>query len=120
MNTQQVADRLVELCREGKNMQVIDELYADNIVSTEMPWMPGQVVTEGIKAVAQKSEDWYENLEEFHNGEISDPVVAGNHFTLKMAFDATFKDRGRQQMEELCIYEVDNGKIVSEQFFYSQ
>lgn len=119
MNTEQVANRLVELCREGKNMQVIDELYADNIVSKEMPWMPGKVVTEGIKAVAQKSEDWYASLEEFHKGEISDPVVAGNHFTVKMDFDATFKDRGRQQMEELCVYEVDNGKIVSEQFFYT-
>lgn len=119
MNTKQVADRLVELCREGKNMQVIDELYADNIVSREMPGMPGQEVTEGIKAVAQKSEDWYESLEEFHSGVISDPVVAGNHFTVKMAFDATFKDRGRQQMEELCVFEVDNGKIVNEQFFYS-
>ncbi len=119
MNTQQVANKFVELCREGKNMQVIDELYADNIVSSEMPWMEGETVTEGIKAVAQKNEEWYENVEEFHNGEISDPIVAGNHFTLKMAFDATFKDRGRQQMEELCVYEVNNGKIVNEQFFYS-
>lgn len=119
MNTKQVADRFVSLCREGKNMQVIDELYADNIVSREMPGMPGQEVTEGIKAVAQKSEDWYESLEEFHSGDISDPVVAGNHFTVKMDFDATFKDRGRQQMEELCVFEVDNGKIVNEQFFYT-
>lgn len=119
MNTKQVANRLVELCREGKNMQVIEELYADNVVSKEMSGMPGDVVTEGIKAVAQKSEDWYESLEELHSGEISDPVVAGNHFTVKMDFDATFKDRGRQQMEELCVYEVDNGKIVNEQFFYS-
>lgn len=119
MNTQQVANRLVELCREGKNMQVIDELYADTIVSTEMPWMEGETVTKGIKAVAKKSEDWYENVQEIHSSEISDPIVAGNHFTLKMAFDATFKDRGRQQMEELCVYEVDNGKIVNEQFFYT-
>lgn len=119
MNTKEVANRLVELCRDGKNMQVIEELYADNIVSKEMPGMPGQEITEGIKAVAQKSEDWYESLEEFHSGKISDPIVAGNHFSVKMDFDATFKDRGRQQMEELCVFEVNNGKIVNEQFFYS-
>ena len=59
-------------------------------------------------------------MEEFHGGSISEPVVAGNHFTSKMNFDVTFKDRGRQQMEELAIYEVnDDGKIVNEQFFYS-
>jgi len=36
-----------------------------------------------------------------------------------MSFDVTFKDRGRQQMEEVCVYEVNNGKIVNEQFFYT-
>ncbi len=119
MNTKQVANRLVELCRDGKNIQAIDELYADNIVSKEMPGMPGQEVTEGIKAVAQKSEDWYATVEEFHSGDISDPVIAGNHFSIKMAYDVTFKDRGRQQMEEVAVFQVDNGKIVNEQFFYS-
>jgi len=36
-----------------------------------------------------------------------------------MDFDVTFKDRGRQQMEEVCVFEVENGKIVHEQFFYA-
>lgn len=35
MNTQEVADKLVQLCREGKHEQAIDELYADNVVSKE-------------------------------------------------------------------------------------
>lgn len=119
MNTQEVAKQYVNLCREGKNNQVIEELYSDNIVSKEMPDYPGQVITEGIKAVAQKNDDWYANVEEFHSGQISDPIVADNHFSVKMAFDVTFKDRGRQQMEEVAVFQVDNGKIVNEQFFYS-
>ena len=28
------------------------------------------------------------------------------------------KGRGRMQMEEICVYKVDNGKIVLEQFFF--
>ena len=35
-----------------------------------------------------------------------------------MTLDATFKSRGRMQMEEICLYQVKNGKIVREQFFY--
>jgi len=58
MNTQQVADRLVEMCRKGENMEAIEELYADNVVSREIPGVPGEV-TSGIKAVFKKSEDWY-------------------------------------------------------------
>jgi len=118
MNTQQVADRLIEMCRKGENMQALEELYADNVVSREMPGMPGEV-TSGIKEVFKKSEDWYNNVQEFHSGDISDPIVAGNHFSCTMDFDVTFKDRGRQQINEVCVYEVNDGKIVNEQYFYS-
>ena len=52
-------------------------------------------------------------------GEIGEPVVADNHFTSKMTFDVTFKDRGRQQMEEVAVFGVKDGKIASEQFFYN-
>ena len=57
-------------------------------------------------------------VENFHGGEVSDPVVTGNWFALTMTLDATFKGRGRTKMEEVCVYQVRNGKIVKEQFFY--
>ncbi len=118
MNTQQVANRLVELCRQGENMQALKELYADNIVSTEMSGVPNAVVS-GKEAVTKKSQEWYATVEEFHGNEISNPVVAGNHFTCSMKLDCTFKGQGRTKIEEVCVYEVDNGKITQEQFFYA-
>lgn len=119
MSTQQTADRLVELCRKGENMQALEELYADNCVSKEMPGWPNATV-EGKEAITKKSEEWLANVEEFHGAQISDPQVAGNHFSCTMDMDVTFKDRGRQQMSEVCVYEVNNeGKIVNEQFFYA-
>jgi hypothetical protein len=36
-----------------------------------------------------------------------------------MEFDCTIKKRGRQKMAEVCVFEVKNGKIVSEQYFYN-
>lgn len=117
MNTQQVADKLITMCRQGQNLEAIEALYHDDIESREMPGFPGEVV-KGIKAVHQKSEQWLNNVQEFHKGVISDPQVAGKHFTCTMNFDVTFKDKGRQQMDEVCVFEVNNGKIVKEQFFY--
>jgi len=35
-----------------------------------------------------------------------------------MTLDATMKGRGRINLEEICVYQVRNGKIVREQFFY--
>jgi len=55
MNTQEVANRLIDLCRKGKNMQAIQELYSQNIQSREMPGMP-QEITSGKDRVVKKSE----------------------------------------------------------------
>ncbi|WP_418604425.1 SnoaL-like domain-containing protein [Hwangdonia sp.] len=118
MNTQDVANKWVQMCREGKNMECIEELYADHVVSKEMPGMPGEVIT-GKQNVWNKSKQWLDSVDDLHSSSVSEPVVAGNFFTAKMTFDCTFKEGGRQQMEELCVYEVKDGEIASEQYFYT-
>jgi hypothetical protein len=37
--------------------------------------------------------------------------------TITLSMDVTMKGRGRMKLEEVCVYEVKNGKIASEQFF---
>jgi len=51
--------------------------------------------------------------------EISDPIVAENFFSCTMNLDVTYKGAPRSQTSEVCVYEVQEGKIVKEQFFYS-
>ena len=119
MNTQEVATKWKQMCLEGKNLECIQELYADNVVSKEMPGVPNGEVVSGKKEVFEKSKQWLNDVIEFHSNEISEPIIADNHFTSKMNFDVTFKSRGRQQMEEICVFEVQGGKITNEQFFYS-
>lgn len=99
-------------------MQAIETLYADNIESFEQPGSPNAHVT-GLDAIKQKAQQWGESVQEMHSGEVSDPLVAGNHFSVTMKNDVTFKEHGRMQIEEVCVYEVKDGKIVKEQFFYS-
>jgi hypothetical protein len=106
------------MCRQGQNFECVEELYAENVVSKEMPDYPDEIVS-GRQNVWNKSKAWLDNVVEFHGGDVSEPVVAGNHFTSKMSFDVTFQDSGRQQMEEVCVFEVQDGKIASEQFFYT-
>ena len=118
MSTAEVAAKWKEMCEQGKNLECVNELYAENVVSKEMPGMPGEVIT-GKQNVWNKSKQWLESVEDFHASEIGEPVVAGNWFTAKMGFDCTFKEGGRRQMEEVCVYEVKDGKIASEQYFYN-
>jgi hypothetical protein len=116
--TREVADRLVELCRQGQFEAAQTELYADDAVSIEAEGAPVEVV-EGLAAIMEKARQFMSTIEQFHGVVVSDPLVAGDYFTVSMALDTTAKGRGRVTMEELCVYEVDNGQIVSEQFFYS-
>ena len=93
MSTQEVASRLVEMCRQGQNMEALSELYAEHCVSREMPGMPN-VLTEGLTAIKAKSENWYATVEEFHGGEVCDPVVAGNYFCLLYTSPSPRDQRG--------------------------
>ena len=58
-------------------------------------------------------------VEEFHGNEISDPLIAENYIAIRMVSDSTMKGMGRVKFEELGVYEVKNGKITKEQFFYT-
>lgn len=120
MNTQAIAQRLVELCRQGRYEQAQDELYADDAVSIEMEGLPPDALgsVKGLEAIREKGRRFNEGIEAMHGGSVGDPIVAGSWFSLEMSMDATFKDRGRMKMEEICVYEVRDGKIVREQFFY--
>jgi len=57
-------------------------------------------------------------VQEIHSATLSDPIVAEHHFSLVMDIDATYKEHGRMKMSEICVYEVKEGKIVADEFFY--
>jgi ketosteroid isomerase-like protein len=120
MNTQAIAARLVELCRQGKYEQAQDELYADDAVSIEMDGLPPGTARDarGLEAIREKGRQFNAGIEAMHGGSVGDPIVTGNWFSLVMTMDATFKERGRMDMREICVYQVRDGKIVREQFFY--
>ena len=117
MTTQEVANRLVSLCREGKVLEAGEELYDENIVSHESPPSPS-LLASGKQAVREKGNQFAEMIEEHHGGKISDPLVAGNYFTLAWTMDVTMKGQGRSTMDEVAVYKVQDGKIVEEWFHY--
>lgn len=120
MNTEAVAKRLVELCRKGEYEQAQRELYAQDAVSIEMPGLPAGALgdVQGLDAIVEKGRQFAARVEAMHANVVSDPLVAGQWFSVTMTMDVTFKERGRVQMSELCVYHVRDGKVASEQFFY--
>ena len=118
MNTQEIANKLVEYCRKGDFASCYSELYSQDCVSLE-PKGAMIEVANGMEEMAKKGENWNSMVQEMHGAEVGDPIVAGDHFSCRMWNDITFKDGNRVQLDELCVYEVKDGKIVKEQFFYN-
>lgn len=119
MTVEQVANRLVELCREGKFSDAVNELYAKNIRSVE-PRGAGEEVTNGFDNVAKKTQGFMEQMEQVNSLKISDPIVADNFFSVGFWMNAKLSSMPEaMQMDEVCVYHVLDGKIVEEQFFHT-
>ena len=118
MSTQEIAKRLVELCRAGDYATCYKELFSNDAVSIEPDHTPAPQRAEGMDAIRKKGEMWQNMIEEVHGGSVGDPIVAGDHFACVMVADWTMKGQDRTQMEEICLYKVEGGKVVSEQFIY--
>jgi ketosteroid isomerase-like protein len=56
-------------------------------------------------------------VKELHSITVSEPLIATNSFACTMKMDVTMEDGKKMDMKELCVYEVKDGKIISEQFF---
>ncbi len=118
MTTQQVAEQLVNYCRQGNFAEATQALYGQNIVSIEPDGAPVKE-TKGLEAVIAKGQQFNDMVEEVHGMEISDPIVADKFFSCTMKMDVTFKGAPRTNMDEICLYTVENGKIVREEFFFT-
>ncbi len=120
MSSTEIGKELVELCRQGKNLEAIEKLYSPDIVSVEAVAMPNIGQTQqGIEAVKAKNSWWVEN-HEVHGSEVSGPFPNGNQFIVHFRFDVTPKHTGqRMTMDEMGLYTVEGGKIAKEEFFYS-
>lgn len=122
-DTLAVGKKLVEMCREGKNMEAMDALYSPDIVSVEAGAPPGgSARSEGIAAIKGKNEWWVAN-HEVHKAEAEGPFPHGDRFIVRFKYDITAKAGPmagkRFVMDEAALYTVKDGKIAHEEFFYS-
>ncbi|WP_235293332.1 SnoaL-like domain-containing protein [Portibacter lacus] len=119
MTTQEIANRLVEICRTGDYGKAIQELYSPSIVSVEPEGIPNRIVS-GFDALEEKSKNFNAKIESINSSEISDPLVADNIFSVAMLMNVNMKGVPVPvDMNEICVYTVAEGKIVKEEFFFT-
>lgn len=118
MTTQEVAARFNKLAQEEKWFEIQDELFSDMVKSIDPPGSPYFGYAEGKVPVRRKGEEFVNRVEAAHRMYTTEPVVGGNHFAVGREVDITVQGLGRIQINEVMLYEVKDGQIISEQFFY--
>lgn len=120
MTAFEVGKKLVELCNAGKFDEAAETLYSVDISSLEAGGPPGQPrEVQGAKAIRAKGQWWNDN-HIVHASSVAGPWPCDNQFIVTYKFDITHKPTNKRfPMEEAALYTVQNGKIVSEKFFYA-
>jgi SnoaL-like domain len=119
MTTTEIANKLVSLCKQGKDHEA-HALYAADAVSVEAGGPPGMDrVSRGLDAIKGKGQWWYDN-HVVHSVVVAGPWPHDDRFIVGFKMDITVKATAeRSTMEEMALYTVKDGKIVREEFFYN-
>jgi ketosteroid isomerase-like protein len=119
MSTMDVAKRYVELVKEQKNEEALEELFANDAVSVEAAAPPGQDRTKrGVAEIRAKGEWWIQN-HIVHGAEVEGPYPHDDRFAVRFTYDITFKPENKRfTMNEIGLFTVKDGKITKEEFFY--
>ena len=118
MSVQTAAKKFVDLCRQGKNFDVMRTMYHPDIISVEGDGKQ----TAGQAPVIKKSEDWVAD-KTFHGETVAGPFYNGanpDQFAVYFTLDVTPKSTGKRiTLEEVAVYTVNkDDKITREQFYY--
>ena len=120
MTTQEVANRYFELAQKGQLEQIQDELYSPDALSIEpvndsnLP-----ISVKGIVAMRQKEAEFYKLIDGMYGGFCKEPIVTTYNFACASGMDVLMKGKERKMKEQIGVFEVENGKIIKEQFFYN-
>jgi hypothetical protein len=117
----EIANRYCELANQNKWTEILDELCAQDLVNIEPEHVTArglEKITKGLNEVKAKGNANRTMIEEIHNQYCSVPLTAGNFFSVALSRDITFKGKPRMTLEEIAVFELKEGKIISEQFFY--
>ena len=117
LTTQEVAARFHELAQQEKWFEIQDEFFTENVRSTDPPNSPYFGYAEGKEAVRKKGEVFRADRGVSQSSTTA-PLVSGNYFAVGREKDITVKPHGRIQISQIMLYEVKDGQIVLEQFFY--
>jgi len=110
----EIASRLASLCNELKFVDAYAELFSEHAESIDPIY--NNEPLKGLANLIEREKQFLASAE-IHAFKMSDAVFAGSYFSVIISMDFARNGQERKLIEELCVYKVEFGKIVSQQFF---
>ncbi len=95
----QIANRLVAMCREQKFVEAYRELFGEEAESID-PMYTLMPPARGLITLIEREKQFLSKAT-IHQIEISEPLIAGKHFAIRIHMDFNIEDRGRKIVDEL-------------------
>jgi ketosteroid isomerase-like protein len=116
MTIEELARSYYELAKQNKWEEIIDRYYDDDIECIEPANSKSAPYTKGKQNVKAKAMHFQEIIEVFHDGYVTEPIVAGDLFSVGMGMEFTMKGSGRVRFDEIAVFRVKDGKVIREEF----
>jgi hypothetical protein len=111
----EIANGLKEMLSEQKFVQAYQLLYSDDAESIDPLNTSGQPL-KGLTTLLEREKDFLSRAT-IKKISLSDPIIAGSYFTMSLQMSFDVQEQDHMEVNELCVYKVKNGKIISQQFF---
>ena len=113
--THEIANRLTELVSEQKFVEAYEQLYADDaesidLLDKEQSWL------KGLTNLLEREKNLL-SWTDINTINVSKPLVEGNTFAISRSMNYTIMGQCQTEVEQLCIYQVKDGKISRQQVF---
>ena len=114
-NDQVRIHELLEYVRGGRIMDAMHEFYHPEVVMEE----PAYGRTEGLEANLEREQAFVDGVAEFRNFEAKNVSVGENCSAYENAMAWKSTDGQEIEVEQTCVQEWKDGKIIRERFYYA-
>lgn len=113
-NVKELVDGLVNMINDGKILEAFEKYYDENVIMQENEGEPR--IGKEVNRAYEKA--FVEGIIEFHSAKTLGIATGDNYSTIESFMDITHKDWGRSARSQVAVQRWENGKIVSEKFYY--
>ncbi|MEO1438254.1 MAG: nuclear transport factor 2 family protein [Bacteroidota bacterium] len=119
MTNQTIADQLQAFIQQGDYDGAYDALFHPEAVALEPQLAEmGLAEVKGLDAIKDKVQALSAGIESLVSREMSPAIVTDKHIAFTNIVHAKLKDGNDFKLSEICLYQIEDGKIISEEFIY--